>query len=93
MSCPDFKSIANGFDIPYKKINNNLDLQKKIKAVIDKSGPVLCEVMGLEDQDYIRSSHARTENGRIVNRPLEDQAPYLNRDLFLSEMIIEPIDQ
>ena len=29
---------------------------------------------------------------RIVMRPLEDQAPFLDRELFEKEMIITPLD-
>ena len=55
-------------------------------------GPVLCEVMGVENQDYIRSSYAHNSKRRIVQRPIEDQAPFMARELFLSEMIIETLD-
>ena len=30
---------------------------------------------------------------KYVSRPLEDQIPFLDRDVFLNEMIINPIDQ
>ena len=90
---PNFMKIAEGFEIPYKRIDSSLELQQKLKSVIDMDGPVLCEIMGLENQEYLRSSHTRDSKGRIVFRPIEDQAPYLDRELFLSEMIIEPIDQ
>ena len=72
---------------------NSIGLQKKLKSVIKTDGPVLCEVIGLENQDYISSSHARNSNRRFVHRPIEDQAPFLDRELFLSEMIVKPIDQ
>ena len=93
VGCPDFKKVAEGFEFPYVRIDSSLELQQKLKSVIDMDGPVLCEIMGLENQEYIRSSHARDSKRRLVRRPLEDQAPYLDRELFLSEMIIEPIDQ
>ena len=93
VGCPNFKKVAESFDIPYVKIDNSMDLKKKIKSVINTNGPVLCEVMGLENQDYISSSHFRTSTKGIVNRPLEDQSPFLDRELFLSEMVIESIDQ
>ena len=61
--------------------------------MLAESGAVICEIMSPEDQNYIHSSYARTKEGRFVQRPLEDQSPFLDRELFLSEMIIEPIDQ
>lgn len=93
VGCPDFNKIADGFDIPYVKIDNNTDLQQRIESVIAMDGPVLCEIMGLENQEYIEASHTRNSEKRLVRRPIEDQAPFLDRKLFLSEMIIEPIDQ
>lgn len=93
VGCPDFEKVANAFEIPYQKIENSEDLERKLQTVFEQNGPVLCEIMGLEDQDYISSGHTRNSKGSIVSRPLEDQSPYLERELFLSEMIIEPIDQ
>jgi acetolactate synthase-1/2/3 large subunit len=93
VGCPDFRKIAASYDIPYIKIDNHIDLHKKIQSVIEVDGPVLCEIMGLEDQSYIETSHVRNSENRLVRRPIEDQAPFLDRKLFLSEMIIKPIDQ
>ena len=93
ISCPNFKKVADAFGIPFTKINSSENLIKKLKSVISSDGPVLCEVMGKENQDYITTSYAKNSKRRIVQRPLEDQAPFLDRSLFLSEMIIEPIDQ
>jgi acetolactate synthase-1/2/3 large subunit len=68
-------------------------LETGLKQVLETDGPVLCEVMGKDDQEYIEISHAKNGVGKFVRRPLEDQWPFLERNLFLSEMIIEPIDQ
>lgn len=93
VGCPEFKKVANAFDLNYTRIDSSLELTKKLKEVISMEGAVLCEIIGLENQNYISSGHARDVNKRIVSRPIEDQKPYLDRDLFLSEMIVEPIDQ
>jgi len=77
----------------YVKISDSKNLKQKLQSVIDLEGPVLCEIIGLDDQNYIQNGHARNSNNKIVARPLEDQSPYLDRDLFLSEMVIDPIDQ
>ena len=92
VGCPSFQKVAQCFEIPYIRINSSADLKSRIASVINMDGPVLCEVMGVENQDYLRSSHAHNSKRRVVQRPLEDQAPFLARELFLSEMIIEPLD-
>lgn len=93
VSCPDFEKLAHAFDFRYQKIENSDELDKQLESIFMQPGPVLCEIMGLCEQDYISSGHARNLSGKIVSRPLEDQSPYLDRSVFLSEMIIEPIDQ
>ena len=87
------KKVANAFDIPFTKINDSDGMVKKLKDIIKMEGPVICEVMAKQDQDYISTSYAKNDKKRFVRRPIEDQAPFLDREIFLSEMIIDPIDQ
>jgi acetolactate synthase-1/2/3 large subunit len=93
VSCPDFKKVADTFGLTYLLISSTNELQVKIKEVLEMDGPVLCEIMSPEDQDYISIAHSRTLESGFVRRPLEDQAPFMDRDIFLSEMVVEPIDQ
>lgn len=93
VSCPDFRKVAECFGLLYKRIEGPDGLEEKLKEVLAAEGPVICEILSPEDQNYLHSSYARTARGRFVQRPLEDQSPYLDRELFLSEMIIDPIDQ
>ena len=92
VTCPDFEKVASCFGISYMKINESRELKDKLDILINSEGPVLCEVMGIENQEYLCSSYALNSNRRYVQRPLEDQAPFMDRDLFLAEMIIKPID-
>lgn len=92
VGCPSFQKVAECFEIPYIRIDNSTDLKSRIASVISMDGPALCEVMGVENQDYIRSSYAHNSKRRLVQRPLEDQAPFMERELLLSEMIVEPLD-
>ena len=93
VSCPNFQKIARGFNIQYRRIDDNKELALKLKSILALDGPVICEIMGLPDQGYIHVSHTKDSSNKIVLRPIEDQSPFLDRDLFLSEMIIKPIDQ
>jgi acetolactate synthase-1/2/3 large subunit len=92
VGCPSFGKVASAFDIPYVRIDDSADLKARIAAVLAMPGPVLCEVMAVEDQEYFRSSHGLNSKRRIVQRPLEDLAPFIDRSLFLSEMVIPPLD-
>jgi acetolactate synthase-1/2/3 large subunit len=93
VSCPDFRKVAAAFDFTYVRIENANDLDHGLETVMATPGPVLCHISGREDQAYVETSIAKNSSGRLVRRPLEDQAPFLDRETFLAEMIIDPIDQ
>jgi acetolactate synthase-1/2/3 large subunit len=93
LSCPDFEKVALCFDLKYQKIVKAEGLEKNIINVLNEDRSVLCEVIGKENQEYIEVSITKNTQKAIVRRPLEDQSPFLERDFFLTEMIITPIDQ
>lgn len=94
VSIPNFEKVANCFGLPYRKIQAVTELGTGLSEIFAMDGPVICEIMGRTDQGYIELSQSRsTVDRRIVRRPLEDQAPFLDRMVFLEEMVIEPIDQ
>lgn len=92
VTTPDFKDVAQCFKISYVKINDITELDSKLEDVMNMEGPVICEVMAVEDQVYIRNGAGFNSQRKFVVRPLEDQMPFMDRELLKSEMIIEPID-
>jgi acetolactate synthase I/II/III large subunit len=93
VSCPDFDKVAKCFGIKYIKIKDARTLTDDLSKLMSTKGPVICEIIGDENQKYIHNSFTIGKNRKFVKRTLEDQSPFIDRDLFLSEMIIEPIDQ
>lgn len=89
---PNFQKLAECFDIKYMRIEGTTTLEEGIVRLMKEDGPVICEVMAVEEQDYIRTSAAFNSRRKFVNKPIEDQYPFIDRELFSSEMIIEPID-
>lgn len=92
LSCPDFEAVAHAFGIPYRKITDAVHMEERLRQFLLMDGPAICEVLCVEEQEYIRNGYARTADKKFVQRPLEDQAPFMERELFLAEMVIEPID-
>ncbi len=93
VSCPNFKKIASGFNIKYLKIDDKKTLRSKLKNIVNIQEPILIEIICREDQSYIEVGTTKNLERKYVSRPLEDQIPFLDRDIFLNEMIINPIDQ
>ena len=93
LPAPDFKKIAYCFDILYKNVIQEKDLRDIIRETLDTEGPVLCEVKCVEDQKYFHTSFTINEKKRLVKRPLEDLSPFLDREVFYKEMLIDPIKE
>lgn len=93
VSFPDLQKIAHAYGIPFYHIQNNRDLDPVLETVISTEGPAICEVMTPCDQEIIPTvSSQKREDGSMVSKPLEDMYPFLDRNEFLSNMIIRPLD-
>lgn len=90
---PDFKKIAESFKLKYMKIEYAADLSKELDLLMSEQDAVLCEVVCTEEQKYLHSSFTVNEQRKLIRRPIEDMSPFLDRELFLSEMVIEPVNQ
>ena len=93
ISCPNFEDVAKTFSLKYRIIESSDELSLQLDSVMCEEGPMLCELIGYSDQDYIQMSQAVGANKRLVRRPLEDQWPFLDRDFFAQQMVITPIDE
>ena len=88
VSFPDMVKVAAAYGLPAHRIDGT-DFVGRIDEAMSGPGPVLCEVM--LDPDHTvepRSGSRQLPDGRIVSPPLEDMFPFLERDEFLSNMLI-----
>jgi acetolactate synthase I/II/III large subunit len=89
---PDFSKLAAGFDISYLKCNNHHEMEQIIAECLADNKPHICEVMLTPEQAFApKVSSSKRSDGTIVSRPLEDMAPFLPRDEFLTNMLIKPL--
>lgn len=93
VSCPDLQKIAAAYGIPSSVINNTGELHTNLDEILEQPGPYICEIMMPEDQPLIpRSSSLKKPDGSIVSKPLEDLYPFLEREEFRENMVIDPTD-
>jgi acetolactate synthase-1/2/3 large subunit len=65
-----------------------------MRIVLNEKGPILCEVVTPRDEPRgPRVSSAQRPDGSMVSRPLEDLWPFLDREEFLSNMIVAPVPE
>ena len=87
---PDYHKVADAFDIAYMKIKGKDDLEEKLSHIFDSDKPLICEVMCDPDQFLLHSGLVKYGKRKFGFRPIEDQSPFLDRDVFFEEMITEP---
>ena len=90
---PDFEKIAESSGLKYKRIDSSDRLLVELNLLMQEKEAVLCEVLCEEEQIYFHNSFTVNKDRKVVRRPIEDLSPFLTREKFLAEMIIEPIDQ
>ncbi len=91
VSFPSFKKISEAFKLPYLKMEKHEEVAGIIKQALDTNGPVLCEIfMDPEQTLFPKVTSLTKPDGTIISKPLEDMYPFLERQEFLSNMIIKP---
>lgn len=89
VSFPDLERLAYAYRIPFVRCSNHGELDRCISATMDAPSPFICEVMLTIDQPFApRVSSQRLPSGKMVSKPLEDLAPFLERKEFESNMLI-----
>jgi len=87
---PDMKKIAYAYDIPFLRCEDHTSMQDIIEETLRAEGPYICEIMITPDQPFApRSSSKKLPDGKMISRPLEDLAPFLDRDEYKSNMIVD----
>jgi acetolactate synthase-1/2/3 large subunit len=81
---PDFIKIAEAYGVKTVTIKNRSEMEAKIKEVLEYAGPVVCDLDCGLWYDY---------SPRIFGfkTPIEDMYPYLPREEFRKNMIIDPL--
>lgn len=94
LTLPNIIRIADAYRLTTAHISSQAELKTQIKCVLDLPGPVICEVEALPDEPRMpRITSIINKDGSMVSRPLEDMWPFLDRQEFLSNMIVEPLDE
>ncbi|MDE7103490.1 MAG: thiamine pyrophosphate-binding protein [Bacteroidales bacterium] len=91
---PDFMKLAEAFGFESMRIERNEDVEDRLRAMCAMDKPVVCEVVLPNDYTFQpKTSSERKPDGKMVSKPLEDLYPFLPREEFLQNMIIDPINE
>lgn len=89
---PDYGKIAEAFGINYCKIKTYAEIDTCLHRVFENDSPFVCEVITDPDQFDLHNALVTYGKRKYGFRPIEDQSPFIERDVFFEEMIIEPME-
>lgn len=89
MTLPDITAVAAAFGLDTLRLRQPGELAANIREILEKPGPVVCEVVVEPDQAIgPRIASRLGQNGNMVASPLEDLSPFLPRDELAANMLI-----
>jgi acetolactate synthase I/II/III large subunit len=92
VSFPDTLKIAEAYGIKAIRVNELSQLDEVIKDVLEYDGPIICDVITPREQKVIPTTSSRLNpDGTMTSRPLEDMAPFLDRDEYRSNLYIKEV--
>lgn len=94
ISFPDMKKIAYAYGIPFSRIYSHKGLKQSIMRTLESKSPFMLEIMMDPWQLLVPkvSSYTRAD-GKLVSKPMEDMWPFLPREEFYKNMIVEPLKE
>jgi acetolactate synthase-1/2/3 large subunit len=94
LTVPSLTRVAAAFGLSSTVIENQKNLRSEVRRVLDMKGPVVCDVRVLPDELRApRLQSYQKPDGSFVSKPLEDLFPFLPREEFLANMIVEPLPE
>jgi acetolactate synthase-1/2/3 large subunit len=94
ITVPDLCKVAAAFGLPTARIASQANLREQVRQVLETPGPVVCDVLVIPDEVRgPRLSSMQRPDGSMVSKPLEDLWPFLDRDEFYANMIVQPLPE
>jgi acetolactate synthase-1/2/3 large subunit len=85
--------VAKAYGVGTARIHDQSNLREEIRRVLQLPGSVVCDVISRPDETRApRVSSMARADGTMVSKPLEDMVPFLDRDEFLANMLIPPLE-
>ena len=90
---PNFVRLAEAYGLPVRLLDTEHPSEDIAQALKSEGPQVVIVPLDLEQGFEPKTSSKRLPDGRMVTAPLEDMAPFLDREEFLSNMIVEPLKE
>jgi len=93
VSFPDYAKVADAYGLPSSRIDQP-DFVSDLRRVLASPDPELCDVMLDRTQGFEpKLTSRRLPDGRMVSSPLEDMAPFLDREELRANMLVPLVEE
>ncbi|MES2133311.1 MAG: thiamine pyrophosphate-binding protein [Bacteroidota bacterium] len=90
VSFPDIIKLGQAYGFNTHQITSHTNLEKEIDFVLSQKGPIICEVkLTLDYKFFPKVASKKLDDGRMISAPLEDLAPFMEREEFRSNLFIK----
>jgi len=92
VTMPDTLKICEAYGIAAARVANLADLDQAIQNALNYDGPYVLDVVTPAEQPIIPTVSSRVNpDGSMSSRPLEDMAPFLDRDEYRRNLYVKEI--
>lgn len=92
VTMPDTLKICAAYGVPAARVSELVNLDEAIKLALETPGPYVLEVVTPPEQPIIPTVSSRLNpDGSMTSCPLEDMAPFLDRDEYRGNLLIDEV--
>lgn len=92
VTMPDTLKICEAYGVPAARISELSGLHAAIKVALETPGPYVLDIVTPPEQAIIPTVSSRVNaDGSMSSRPLEDMAPFLDREEYRANLLIDEI--
>lgn len=91
VSFPDFGRVAQAYGLPFTRVECGDDLPSVLAELYREAQPTVCEIVVDRAQQFAPKAGSRAlPDGSMISAPLDDMAPYLDREEHAQSMLPKP---
>jgi len=91
LTFPKTERIANAYNIKYICSKKNEELEEIFEKFLKSEEAIICEIFSCIQKRLPKLSAIKNDDGTFTSRPFEDMEPFLDREEFKNEMLIDII--
>jgi acetolactate synthase-1/2/3 large subunit len=92
VTMPDTLKICAAYGIPCARVSDLSQLDQAIQTALDTPGPYVLDVVTPSEQLIVPTvSSSVNPDGSMSSRPLEDMAPFLSREEYRANLLVDEI--